>query len=574
MTAIGAALVAFFIYIYAYRRYGGFLSSTVFQIRSEQITPAHTLRDDVDFVPTKRSVLFGHHFASITGLAPMLGPAVAVIWGWLPALVWVVFGSVLIGCVHDFSALVVSLRAEGKSIGVVAEGIMGRRAKTLFLFIILFGVALAMGVFVFVIAQLFSTKLTPQKAGYPQAALPSLNIMVLAVLIGWLSFRKGYSVRKLVAFAFPITLASVFAGMQWPTFGLAESLWPSPLTWIALLLVYALAASILPVWSLLQPRDFLNSLLLYLGLLLCYLGFFLSAPEFQAPAVRFSPQGAPPLFPFVFIIIACGAVSGFHGLVSSGTTSKQLDKAEDAKAITYGGMIGESLLGLLAVFACTCGFPDSQSWAKHYANWNSAQSLATKLDAFIQGSASFLNSVGIPTALGATFMAVIVVSFALTTLDSATRLLRYNIEELAKNFGFRSLQNRFASSSFAVFIIGAFALYKVDGKPAALALWELFGTTNQLLAGLTLVTVTLYLKQRKLPIIYTLVPAIVMMMTTLVAMTEKLLEFWQGQKLLLFVVGGILLVFALWILVEGCLAWFRKSDQDRNLSLDVFEKSS
>lgn len=344
MTAVVAVLVCFAAYFLGYRFYSGFLARKVFQLSDARPTPAHTMEDGLDYVPSHRFVLFGHHFASITGLSPMLGPAIAVIWGWLPAMIWVVGGAILVGCVHDFGALVVSIRSKGKSIGVVAEELMGRRAKSLLHAIIFFAISLAMGVFAFVVATLFTPAL------YPQAAVPSGAILLMALCIGWLVRRKGFNLWTLVGIAFFVMMAVVLAA---PGIGFS---WDSRSGWIWVLLAYAWLASVLPVWSLLQPRDFLNSLLLYVGLGATFLGFFLMRPDFSAPAVAASPEGAPPLFPFVFIVIACGAASGVHALVSSGTTAKQLDKETDARLIGYGGMLGESLLGLAAVLACTAGF--------------------------------------------------------------------------------------------------------------------------------------------------------------------------------------------------------------------------
>ena len=254
-------------------------------------------------------------------------------------------------------------------------------------------------------------------------------------------------------------------------------------TWILILLAYAFAASTLPVWSLLQPRDYLNSWLLYLGLGASYVGLFVLQPAFAAPVVDTQPAEAPPIFPFVFIVIACGAISGFHGLVSSGTTSKQIDKETDAVPIGYGGMVGESLLGLLAVLACTAGFRSAESWAEHYATWGSASGLAEKMKAFIDGTAVFLSSLGIPMELAQAFIALVAVSFALTSLDSGTRLLRYNIEEISNSIGVGVLGQRHVASTLAVVFIGFFAFYEIEGQPVGLALWSLFGSTNQVLGG-------------------------------------------------------------------------------------------
>jgi len=558
------AIVCLLLYFVGYRFYAGYLSRHVFALSDEVETPAHTYRDDVDFMPTNRYVLFGHHYASITGLSPMLGPAIAVIWGWLPGMIWVVLGALLVGCVHDFSALVMSMRARGLSVGAITEGIIGARAKTMFHLIIFFGIALAMGVFVSVLSTLF----TPEF--YPGAIVPSFALMAIAAVVGMLVYKRGYSPILTGAVGFVITLAIVVYVSIGDVSPLA---WDNRDGWGVLLLVYSLLASILPVWMLLQPRDFINSLLLYVGIFLMYAGFFFLQPSFAAPAVVAAPEGAPPIFPFVFVVIACGAVSGFHGLVSSGTTSKQIDRESDARMIGYGGMIGESLLGLMAVLACTAGFSTPGVWHEHYASWGSANSLGVKISVFIEGSANFVAALGIPLALATGLISVVVVSFALTTLDSATRLLRYNIAEMGATMGMKN-ENRFITSALAVAVIGFFAFYRVDGQPVGLALWGLFGTTNQLLASLTLLVATLYLYQRGRNWLLTGIPMLAMTVTTLVAMVQNLSRFWDEGQTLLFSLGALLLVLALGIVVEGgrSISAARREAAARGLpSMAVFE---
>jgi carbon starvation protein len=268
------------------------------------------------------------------------------------------------------------------------------------------------------------------------------------------------------------------------------------------------------------------------------------------------------MLPFVFILIACGSASGFHGLVSSGTTAKQLDREPDARPIAYGGMIGESLLGLLAVLACTAGFRSADVWQEHYASFHAASGLAKKLGGFIEGTTGFLTALGLPSGLASALIAMVVVSFALTTLDSATRLLRFNIEELtaplSQRFGgpLRLLGNRYVSSLLACATIGVFAFYEVNGKPAALALWALFGTTNQLLAGLTLTVATLYLRGRGKSTLYTGIPAVFMLLSTFASMGVKLLEFARQERpdALLLTVGVALFVLGLWMVIEAGLS--------------------
>ena len=383
MSALVTAL-CFVGYFFGYVFYSRFLARRLFELDPAAVTPSHELRDDVDYVPTNRFVLFGHHWASITGLSPMLGPAVAVIWGWLPAMLWVLLGALFVGCVHDFSSLVVSMRAKGMSIGKVTEGIIGKRAKTLFHLIIFFGIALAMGVFVYVIAVMFSISdaWDPQQpmadpSSFPTAVFPSAVLIGLAMIMGYLLSKRQFPLLPTTAVGFVLMLAAVWGGLRFPLLWMDRTTWPDLNVWIVILLMYSFVASVLPVWSLLQARDFLNSLLLYLGLALCYLGVFVWRPEFAAPAFRAHPEGAPSFYPFVFIIIACGAASGFHSLVASGTTAKQIDKETDARFIGYGGMVGESLLGLLAVLACTAGilgaggYQPSEVWANTYRDWDS-----------------------------------------------------------------------------------------------------------------------------------------------------------------------------------------------------------
>ncbi len=572
MNPLIAAIGCFLLYIVGFRLYAKFLSGRIFRLDPSRATPAHTLRDEIDYVPTNRFVLFGHHYASITGLAPMLGPAVAVIWGWGPAMLWVVFGAILVGGVHDFSALVVSIRAKGQSIGKVTEGVIGPRAKFLFLALIFFGISLAMGVFVYIIAVLFQAgpdfdpaNPAAAKTSFPSAVLPSGTLMILAMIMGFLLYKKKFPLAPTTAVGFVLMLLAVWLGTQFPTLGFDPAAWPKRVSWTWILLAYAFLASVLPVWSLLQARDFLNSLLLYLGLLAAYGGFFVLGPTFSAPAINPHPAGAPPLFPFVFIVISCGAASGFHALVSSGTTAKQINRETDARFVAFGGMIGESLLGLLAVLACTAGFESTHAWNTAYADWATIQaSLASKLGAFIHGSSRFIEALGIDQNLAAAFIAVLVVSFALTTLDSATRLLRFNVSEIGASLRLKILQNRYLATAIAVAAICFFAFYKIqdaetgDIKPAGLALWTLFGTTNQLLAGLTLLVASLYLHQRGRNPLYTGLPMVFMLISTFTALAENLVDFFKKGQYLLLVVGMVLFLVAVGIVVEGLRAFLQR----------------
>ena len=542
VSPVAAALLAFAAYWAAYRFYARYLARRLFALDAARPTPAHRLRDDVDYVPANRYVLFGHQFASITGLSPMLGPAIAVIWGWLPALAWVVLGAIFVGAVHDFGALAVSIRARGLSLGKVTESLVGPRAKTLFHLLIFFLIALAMGVFVHVVATLFSP------AFYPESVLPTAVLMLVAVGIGVAIYRLGWDIRALTLAGLPVLLLLVWAGIRYPVIG------PSLAQWKWLLLIYSFAASVLPVWLLLQPRDYLNSLLLYAGVAAMYAGFFLTNPSFAAPVLDVDPAGAPAMFPFVFIVIACGAASGFHALVSSGTSAKQLDRETDAPLVGYGAMLGESLLGVMAVLACTAGFVSRQDWLARYQSWETADSLGGNIAAFIAGTTRFLSTLGFPAELATVAVAVLVVSFALTSLDSATRLLRYNVTEIGETLGAPLLGNRYVASAIAVAAIWFFAFFQVRGEFAGLVLWQLFGTTNQMLAGLALLAITVYLLRRGKPIVYTLAPMLLILVSTLSAMSINLTEFWTDAQWTLLVTGTAILALAVWLAVEAWIA--------------------
>lgn len=545
VSPLAAALVCLAAYAAAWRFYARFLSERVFAVDPARPTPAVLRRDDVDYVPANRYVLFGHQYASITGLSPMLGPAIAVIWGWLPAMAWVVLGAVFVGAVHDFGALVVSVRARGASIGKVTENLVGPRGRTLFHLVIFFLIALAMGVFVHVIAVLFSPGF------FPEAVLPSGGLVLVAAALGLAVRRGGWSVRGLTAAGLAAALALALLGIRHPLTG------PSLAQWKWLLLAYAFCASVLPVWLLLQPRDYVNSLLLYAGVGAMYVGFFATDPSFAAPAVDLTPAGAPPIVPFVFVVVACGAASGFHALMSSGSTARQLATEGDARFVGYGAMIGESLLGLMAVLACTAGFVSREAWLERYSSWQAADGLGDNIAAFIRGTTHFLRTLGVPEDAGGTFVAVIVVSFALTSLDSATRLLRYNVTEIGDTLGVRALSNRYAASGVAVAAIWAFAFLQVDGEFAGLILWQLFGTTNQLLAGLALLAVTLYLLRRGKPLVYTAAPMVFMLASTLTVMAVNLAGFWTAGQWLLLVPAAAVFTLAAWLVAEAALAVVR-----------------
>lgn len=618
MNAALVTLLAFAALVAAYWFYGRVLGRVVFRLDPNRHTPAHRFQDGMDFVPTRVPVLFGHHFASIAGLGPILGPAIAVIWGWVPAVLWVVLGSIFLGAVHDLGALTVSLRYRGRSIGDVTRDLIGPRARLLFLLIIFFLMSLAMGVFVLVISQLMVRY-------YPDAILPTAGLMVVAMLLGVAVYRFRWRLGPLSVLGITALFGLIYLGVENPLpthtwfiddpaarqaladaqangqmarpYGAAQALAhfqaaaqsdpaqapvvqsishaasQAEAAWSWMLLGYALAASILPVWLLLQPRDYLNSYQLYAGLALLLVGLLVMQPTIEAPAVNHSAAiEAPPWFPFLFITIACGAISGFHSLVSSGTTVRQLNRETDAVMVGYGGMLVEGALAVLVIMACVAGL-GAEPWGPDgiYSNFKriSGGGISTQLSAVVEGGGTFLATLGIERRFGQAFIAVAVVAFALTTLDSATRLLRYNVEEIFRSVGLRPLANRWVGSLVAVLGIAFFAFLRVDGKPAGVILWTLFGTTNQLLAGLTLLTVSLFLFKLKRPLVYTLLPMIAMLGISLYAMILNLKDFLAAQprNYPLIVVSLIVLAMTTWLLVEAVLA-FRRGRADFVLEED------
>jgi carbon starvation protein len=295
-------------------------------------------------------------------------------------------------------------------------------------------------------------------------------------------------------------------------------------------------------------------LLLYLALFSMLIGFFVLSPDWVAPAVNAHPEGAPPMFPFLFIVIACGAVSGFHGLVASGTTSKQLNKETDAAFVGYVGMIGESLLALLAVLATTAGaFATRAEWESFYGSWEKAAGLHQKLGVFIQGNANFIHQLGVPLDYAAAFISVVVVGFAMTSVDTGARLLRFNLQEIGDTIGVQALKNRYLATVTAIGAIGFFAFFEVDGKPAGLFLWTLFGTTNQILAGLTLLTVTVYLYRKKKPVLYTMLPMLLVLGATISGMVMGIIKALSHQQWTVAAVGTVIFALAGWVLVEALL---------------------
>ncbi|MHC4596281.1 MAG: carbon starvation CstA family protein [Planctomycetota bacterium] len=555
MNAIPIVVAGLALYFLGYKFYAKYLAEKIFKLDPNAPVPSRTMEDGTDYVPTNKYVLFGHHFASIAGAAPIVGPAIAVIWGWLPALLWVVLGAVFMGCVHDFSALILSVRHKARSIGDLAGDIIGKKATTAYMVIMFFVVILLTAIFLRLIAGLLIR--------YPEVVIPAGALIVVALGIGLLIYRTKIGLLPASIVGIILMLLSVWIGTQQP---LALSVKSPLFTWVLLLTVYGFIASVLPVWLLLQPRDYLESFKLYAGLILLFAGIFVARPTIVAPAVRIVVEGAPPIWPFLFVTIACGALTGFHSIVASGTTSKQLANEKDARFVGYGAMAGESALALGAVIACTAGFGSREAWMAHYGSWGSAAGLWEKVGAFVDGSAGFIATLGIPESLGKTFMGLVIVAFALTTLDSACRLGRYILAEFGRQHQMPVLKNGYVGSAIAAGIACLLALMPgvKDNQSIGQLLWPLFGTTNQLLAALVFATVTIYLVKRKTPHWFISVPLIFVAITTVSAMVWNIKKYISDGNWILTAVGGIILVAGFVLIALSCASFIRAKYQSNN----------
>ncbi len=566
MDALIIIVVTFTGYLVAYHTYGKFLARKIFNIDPNRVTPSHELEDGIDYVPTKKQIIFGHHYTSIAGTGPIVGPAIGVIWGWIPALVWIFLGSIVMGAVHDFGSLVISIRNKGKSISETTAKYIHPRIRRVFYLVVCFELWIVIAIFGVVIAVIFSL--------YPASVFPVWIQIPIAMLLGWYIYGKKGNIFFSTLIAVIFLYGSVYLGslMTWkmPTvFGM-----PATGVWTIILLIYAYIASTLPVIVLLQPRDYINAWQLYVAMILLVLGAvfssFTGGLHLVAPALQLHPAGAPPLVPFLFITIACGAISGFHSLVASGTSSKQISNEKDALFVGYGSMLMEAVLATLVLVCVAAGIglafksPDhtqmtgTNAWNHLYSSWSAASGLKAKLDAFIQGAANMMVGIGIPWRLGVVIMGLFVASFAGTTLDTATRIQRYLISELGADMKIKPLENRWTATAVAVITAAVLAFATGAGGKGAMLLWPMFGAVNQLLAALALGIITLYL-QRKGGLKWLLsgIPFVFMTVMTLWVMVVNEIHFIQAKYWLLIFANIIVMLLAAIVVIESVNAFKR-----------------
>jgi carbon starvation protein len=538
-----------------YAFYSRFISERIFRLDPAFRTPAHAQEDGVDFVPAHRWVLWGHHFSSVAGAAPIVGPAIAVVWGWLPAFLWVTLGTVFFAGIHDAGALWASVRNRGASIGSLTESVVGKRARSLFMIIIFLLLLMVNAVFAIVIARLF--------VDFPSSVFPTWIVMPVAMTVGYLVYRKGVPLLWPSMIAVAILYGSMFVGNVLPLTlpesfaGLGE-----PALWVVLLFAYASIASLLPVWLLLQPRDYVNGVQLFVGLGIFFVAALVANPTVVAPALNPAvPADAPPLVPLLFVTIACGAVSGFHGLVSSGTTSKQVDNEKDVRLIGFMGTVGEGALALASILACTAGFATLGEWQGFYTSF-----AVDGLSAYVQGGGAIVSAgLGLSVPLAQTLLAVMAILFAATTMDTGVRLQRYIVQEWGTIYELPFLTGRGVSTLLAVGSCLALAFGAGGGGAGGLIIRPLFGTTNQLLAALTLLVLSVFLLKLGRPTVFTLAPFAFLLAVTIMALLWQLRAFWEQGQYFLAVLDVVILGATIWVALEALSALRKARSRSREV---------
>lgn len=520
-------------FVLAYRWYGGFIARQLIQPDDGRATPAHTMRDDVDFVPSNRAILFGHHFSSIAGAGPIVGPMLAyALFGWLPALIWIFVGSVFIGAVHDYTAMMASVRSRGASVADIARDHVSGTARWIFSIFLWLALVLVIAVFAVLTAQTLAEK--------PEIVVPTLGLMLLAMAFGTLVYRGGVNLWVGTAVALVVMVALIAAGDYFPIAASYEF-------WLVFALVYSFVAATLPVWILLQPRDYLSMYILVAGLGLAFVSLLVMRPVISGPALVGVTSAQGPLWPILFITVACGAVSGFHSVVSSGTSAKQLAREEDGRLIAFGGMLTEGALAMLVVLLMSAVLFWDKAPSEELSGFVFKSVLVEKGANITFGRAMgrALEHVGIPLSYGISFGVLMLNAFILTTLDTCARLTRFIVVESAGQ-KVPVLRNRFVATGASLV-----AAYFLTTGNSWRVLWPAFGAANQLIAALSLLVVSAYLFGYGKKTIYTIVPAIFMLVTTEGALCYQL--FWQylpAGNVALAVVAVVLMTLGLVVAVE------------------------
>lgn len=533
MNSLTLLLISALILFIGYICYGGYLAKK-WGVDDTRKTPAHTKYDGIDYVPAKSPVLLGHHFASIAGAGPIVGPIQAAIFGWIPVALWVLIGSIFFGGVQDFGSLFASIRHEGKSIGEIIESNMGKKGKKLFALFAWLTLVLVVAAFANIVADNFVST--------PQAASASIFFIVLAILFGIAVYRFKMPLIPASVVGVLMLFGCIYLGFLFPI-ALSKQ------TWIILLMIYIFIASVTPVWILLQPRDYLNSYLLYAMIIGALLGIVILRPEIQMDGFIGFNVGGQYLFPVLFVTVACGAISGFHSLVGSGTSSKQLYKESDAKKIGYGAMLIEGLLAIIALI--TVAYISNKQFGSLLGNGG-------PVNVFSEGIANFMASFGIPFGIGKTFTSLAISAFALTSLDTATRLGRFIFQEFFDTNGLNNkeatkanpLSNMYVSTTITVVCSGLLAVMGYE------KIWPIFGSANQLLAAIALMAIAIWLANSNKSFKEFIIPIIFMFIVTIVSLCFNI-KANIGVNYTLVIIAVLLLVLAI-ILIKEAIMFIKK----------------
>ena len=528
MNSIVLLFLGIIIFLTAYVTYGGYLAKK-WGIDTKRETPAHTKFDNVDYCPADAKILLGHHFSSIAGAGPIAGPIQAAVFGWIPVFLWIVIGSVFIGGAHDFGSLFASMRHDGKSIGEIIRTNIGEKGKMIFNIFAWVTLVLVVAAFTDICASTFAYDAAkPELLTGAQAGTASILFIFLAMAFGFVVYRKNAGIGLSTIVGVGLLFLCIWIGYTFPFVKLTK------FQWDIVLLIYITLASILPVWMLLQPRDYLCSFLLYAMLAGAVLGIFLTHPTMQLPGFTSFKVKNQTLFPFLFVTVACGAVSGFHSLVASGTTSKQITKEGDAKLIGYGAMLIEGLVAIVALIAVS------------YV----AKSQGTPAQVFAGGVSIFMNSFGIPLQIGKVFVILAFSAFALTSLDTATRIGRYIFQEFFTNASEKTKKtyaNIYTSTFVTVFASASLLAYGYQ------KIWPIFGSANQLLSALALLAVTSWLAKTGKKTAMTLIPMIFMFAVSLSALFLLIKQylFSENKNMILGSFAVLLFVLAIVLIIEA-----------------------
>ncbi len=546
MLTIAILLFAcLFLYFIGYRFYAGRLDSELIHPDAKRVTPALEQNDGVDYVPSKPLVLFGHNFASIAGAGPVIGPIIAMHhFGWAITLVWILLGNVFIGAVHDYLTLMVSVRNRGSSIADIAESTMGYRAKAVFAIFLVLAMLLVIAVFGVVAAKTLIAQ--------PEMVFPTFAIIPVSVILGWCIYKKNFNLKIASLIAVLAVILNIYIGFQIPLSLPEEGVMGfSPLIfWFIVLMIYAGIASILPVQILLQPRDYLSTYILFGSMALAILGLLWVGPELNTPAWRGAmSEGQGPVWPMLFVLVACGAVSGFHSLVAGGTTSKQLANEMQGKIISYGGMLTEGVVAVVTVLLVGGGLywvaPQGGGIDMTQLGFRETLQSGGWILAFGNGFGNIVHQM-LPF-LSFTFASMIAVlalnTFVLTTLDTAVRITRFLVQESLgdKVFVFKNKYVVTVTVVFAAYLIGA-----TDGWQK---IWPIFGATNQLIAAVALFVVATWLMAVKKPTQYVLYPAIFMVVTTIGALAWQAYRFFTAPQPNLFLGSTAVVLIGLAVFV-------------------------